>query len=246
VVFRRRPRSRAIRRWFGVPDHPAVGRPSSELGKVRTATDDGRLIHATFLFSFLLCSHRVRRDEHIHTPRIMYLPGTGEAVVVLARPYPPEPTHQKPRKPPASPAIDLGPLPGTNGGTNLQVPGALQHALVSEPRLLQSPTAGPSQSAAHVLEDHRKGPLPQTVPPRKPVPGSKSVGTHYATPWPPDHVPDEAELGRAARGEAQAQWMTLADPELGWANMRAPQDPMRDGDKSDLVRGTGTSALRTP
>ena len=52
-------------------------------------------------------------------------------------------------------------------------------------------------------------PFRQGVPPRKPVAGA-TVGTHYASPWPgPDYEPDEAERARAARGEGQAQWMTV-------------------------------------
>lgn len=77
------------------------------------------------------------------------------------------------------------------------------------------------------------------MPPRKPVPGSKGTGTHYATPWPPDHVPDEAELARARKGESQAQWMTLADAALDLVKTRVPEDSARESEKSDLFRVMG-------
>lgn len=48
-----------------------------------------------------------------------------------------------------------------------------------------------------------------------PASATKQVGTHYASPWPgPDYQPDEAEMERAARGEAQAQWMSLHGMDL--------------------------------
>lgn len=56
-------------------------------------------------------------------------------------------------------------------------------------------------------------PGPSVTP--QPATKQKQVGTHYASPWPgPDYQPDEAELERAARGEAQAQWMSLHGMDL--------------------------------
>jgi hypothetical protein len=97
-----------------------------------------------------------------------------------------------------------------------------------------------------VSESGRRGQSLQVVPPRKPVAGTKSIGTHYATPWPPAHVPDDAELARAARGEAQAQWMTLADSRLGLGDERVKGDPIRDSEKSDLFKGTEYFPSRNP
>lgn len=131
------------------------------------------------------------------TPRIMYLP-TGEPVVVVARPYPPKPT--------APPPVELSRLPSieddTSPPTPTQPPAAAQ---VETPVRSPAVTEHRRMSGLHEpSESFRQG-----MPPRKPVGGSK--GTHYAIPWPgPDYEPDEAERARAARGESQAQWMTLA------------------------------------
>ncbi|OIW29383.1 hypothetical protein CONLIGDRAFT_322879 [Coniochaeta ligniaria NRRL 30616] len=206
------------------------------------------LIHAVF-FCFLLCSRQFRKNRHIPTPRIMYLPDTGEAVVVLSRPYPPEPSHQQPQIPSPLPAVELAPLPVTDGDANLPSPVPLQPTPVAEPRATHSPTAGPPQVPTLALGSGWKGSSLQTMPPRKPLPGPKSTGTHYATPWPPDHVPDEAERARAARGESQAQWMTLAESALELGKQTGNPvtgDPAREGEKSDLFRGTGVSTARKP
>ena len=92
-----------------------------------------------------------------------------------------------------SPVVDEPPeqhdaLP-PHSGTEPQVPPALE----------QSP----------VEAEGRNEPFRQGVPPRKPVPG-KFVGTPYATPWlAPDYEITEEERNRAARGEGQAQWVSL-------------------------------------
>ncbi|KAB5550840.1 hypothetical protein GE09DRAFT_151835 [Coniochaeta sp. 2T2.1] len=200
------------------------------------------LIHAVFFF-FLLCSRQFRSKRHVPTPQIMYLPDTGEPVVVLARPYPPGPSHQQPRKAAATPAVELGPLPADEGDANPPLPITLPPTTVAETQLSQSPIAGPSQRTSLALDTGRKAPSLQAVPPRKPLPGSRSTGTHYATPWPPDHVPDEAELARAARGESQAQWMTLADSSLDLGKTKQTglvDEAAREGEKSDVFRGTLT------
>lgn len=208
------------------------------------STDIGRLIHGIFFF-FLLCSRQFRSGHHIPTPQIMYLPGTGEAVVVLARPYPPEPSHRQQRKPSMSPVVELGPLPATDHGGPLASPFLQLPTAVTERHVPESSIAESFQRASVAHDSHWKGRSLQSVPARKPLPGFQSTGTHYATPWPPDHVPDEAERARAARGEAQAQWMTLTDSTLDFAMQRghiATDHPAREGEKSDIFRRPRVSA----
>ena len=179
----------------------------------------------------------------------MYLPDTGEPVVVLARPYPPCPSHQNPRKASASPAVELAPLPTADVNDSPLPPITLLPTALADTQLSQTPTAGPPQRPSLVLDTGRERHSLQVVPARKPVPGSRSAGTHYATPWPPDHVPDEGELARAARGESQAQWMTLADSSLDFVKTSKTglvDEAAREGEKSDLFRGTGSPTVRKP
>lgn len=207
--------------------------------------DIDRLIHATF-FCFLLCSRRFRNNGHIPSSRIMYLPGTGEAVVVLPRPYPSEPGHQQSRKWSTSPAVELRLLRLSDGGTNLPSPMPLQPTSVAEPRRTLSSATRPCQRSFPGVVAGRSGSSLQTMPPRKPLPGSKSTGTPCATPWPPDHVPDDEELARAERGESQAQGMTLADfaPGLGRQKGNLVVDNRaREGEKTDLFQWTEISTV---
>lgn len=156
--------------------------------------DLDRLFHS-FLFFFYFCARLGHRRKKITTPRIMYLP-TGQAVVVTARPlaiHRANPRHdaeltQLPVPQPATPPYPQAP--------------AASPAPAAQP--YPSPVSSPVDGSSATQEPFRQG-----VPPRKPVAGAP-VGTHYAMPWPgPDYQPDEAEKARAARGEKQAQWMTL-------------------------------------
>jgi hypothetical protein len=167
----------------------------------------------------------------------MYLPDTGEAVVVLARPYPPEPTRrQEQRNPPASCLTEPRPLPSTGGGST-----ELASPMTPRPRPaaaeLRNEALEPRQAEpTHSLyEAGCTQPSLYSMPPRKPVQGSKQAGTHYASPWPPGHVPDEAEIARAARGEAQAHWMTLAGSGLGGGTLKGAEDTARQSEKSDIA-----------
>jgi hypothetical protein len=137
----------------------------------------------------------------------MYL-STGDPVVVFAEPYPREAaSHQQPRESPPVPLADLPRLADNAGGTTLPSPRTDLAISPAETRPLhlpaESPPAATPQRASLTLVSGRTGSYPQGVPTRKPVPASAS--------WPPpEYEPDQAEKERAARGEAQAQWMTLA------------------------------------
>jgi hypothetical protein len=146
-----------------------------------------------FLFLFYWCSglSKVGRKRKGGTqPMIMYLT-SGQPVVVTPAPI----------RPVVPPRVELAQLP-------------TPQVQIHQPP--QPVTAGTSQVSAAavspispVVADGFHEPFRQGVPPRKPVAGT-NVGTHYASPWPAqDYQPDEAEKARAARGERQAQWMTL-------------------------------------
>ncbi|KAK0636080.1 hypothetical protein B0T17DRAFT_67537 [Bombardia bombarda] len=193
------------------------------------------IIHS-FLFFFVVCNRIDKRDKKNTAPRIMYLP-TGEPVVVTTRPVqaatkqtsgvrPVELTRFNTATAIAIPAMTAPPSASASGPARGPAPAVGPHTrptlnvhshssqpsttITAEHQLgaitQQSPTATSPRSLAR---DGYAEPFRQGVPPRKPVAGA-SVGTHYAVPWPgTEYLPDEAERARAARGEAQAQWMTL-------------------------------------
>lgn len=163
--------------------------------------------------------------------------------MVLPRPCVPTPSHQRPSKPSASPVIELDPLPATDGEANLASPLLQPPTSAAAPRLPQSSTPGSPQHVSLTLASHRRRSSLQAIPQRKPVRGSKSMGTQsaYVTPWPgPDYVPDGAERARAARGESQAQRMILGDStvDLGKASPRPVADGSpREGEKYKPLKG---------
>lgn len=164
--------------------------------------------------------------------------------MVLPRPYPSEPSHQQPRNRSTSPVVELRLLRLSDGGTNLPSPMPLQPTSVAEPRRTLSSAARQCQRTFPGVVSGTSGSSLQTMPPRKPLPGSKSRETPYATPWPSDHVPDEGERARAERGESQAQGMTLADFAPGLGRQKGnpvADDWAREGEKTDLFQWTEIS-----
>ena len=169
-----------------------------------------------FLFTCKCLRRKERKDT---TPRVMYLP-TGEPVVVLPRPFTTKPAAEQPavmlsrmrrsmsmpaqgvledEATPASPVADESPEHDALPPHPAPEP---QH-----PRL--EPQVLPPLESSPVEFEGRTEPFRQGVPPRKPVPG-QFVGTPYATPWlAPDYEITEEERNRAARGESQAQWVSL-------------------------------------
>ena len=143
----------------------------------------------------------------------MYLP-TGEPVVVVPRPFPPQPTYQKGKSPESSGRISstaedqspsderpLPQLPNAAGEEDLRAAG---------PSAERSPERQPYEARRYSSSMAPPG----VVPRRKPVP---TRGTPYADPWSapgPDYTPDPEEQARAARGESQAQWMSLDGMEV--------------------------------
>lgn len=160
------------------------------------------------------------------TPRIMYLP-TGQPVVVLSRPFPPLPTHKKhanaehspPRtsttqeKLPTAPPAACQPQPtSTPVGPSPLSPFSPASAAAGRgsaewqyQRLSFEETPPSADGASSSIASSSQAQAPR----RKPVPVR---GTHLRTgddaPG-PDYVPDRAERTRAARGEAQAQWVSM-------------------------------------
>lgn len=155
-----------------------------------------------------------RRGKNV-TPRIMYLP-TGEPVVVVPRPFPPKPTNQPGKSSEQSRRIsstldsqspsEERPLP--------QIPSSSE--TLSEPYRAGGPSTerSPERQPYEARRTSNPGVPPTVMPRRKPVP---TRGTPYANPWSapgPDYVPDPEEQARAARGESQAQWMSLDGMEV--------------------------------
>lgn len=129
-------------------------------------------------------------------PRIMYLP-TGQPVVVVARRPAPPPAAQRPQ--PLLPSASR--TPRTSMGIDLP----------------PSPTTAPNSDVASTITDtvlpsasERAQPPPLIIaarerPRRKPLQERELVSGHADSGPGPDYEPDEAERGRATRGEAQAQ-----------------------------------------
>ncbi|KAK3686093.1 hypothetical protein B0T22DRAFT_241113 [Podospora appendiculata] len=169
------------------------------------------LILHSFQFFLYICRNREKREKKT-TPRIMNLP-TGEVVVVTNRPVDlglkvqqqPADVPRRLQRTAPNPNVKLMLSP------NSRPPPPRIHAITpSAPAAATSPTSAVLPAAQPIAQgDEFDEPFRQGVPPRKPVAGAK-VGTHYAAPWlAPDHQPDEAERARAARGETQAQWVSL-------------------------------------
>jgi len=152
-------------------------------------------IHA-FLFCFYWCSGRSKEKQRkTLQPRIMYLP-TGQPVIVTPTPVDVKRALSMP------PPIELVQLETPQA--QIDRPSHPARAATSNLPTAISP-ASPAGGTGDGFQEHFR----QGVPPRKPVAGP-SVGTHYASAWPgQDYQPDAAERARAARGEVQAQWMTL-------------------------------------
>ncbi|KAK3328539.1 hypothetical protein B0T19DRAFT_424872 [Cercophora scortea] len=196
------------------------------------------ILHSSLVLQYM-CRNRIKRGKKRTTPRIMYLP-TGEAVVVTNRPVDlglkvqqqPADVPRRLQRTAPNPNVRLmlnsfQPPPPRISTQSAPCPGAAasQPTLAISPTVARAPITAPMLSPAaqstipvpvHVAQgDEFDEPFRQGVPPRKPVAGAK-VGTHYAAPWPgPDHRPNEAERARAARGEAQAQWVSLHGMHLG-------------------------------
>ncbi|KAK1756971.1 hypothetical protein QBC47DRAFT_173955 [Echria macrotheca] len=150
------------------------------------------LIHSVLLLLYFRT--RRGREKYNTTPRVMYLP-TGQAVVVTSQPL----AIHRANSPQDT---ELAQLPKAQPGAR---PLYVEEAAPSSQNHPTSPSSpSPGHNNYAISEPFRQG-----VPPRKPVAGALA-GTHYAMPWPgPEYQPDEAERIRAARGEKQAQWMTL-------------------------------------
>ena len=170
------------------------------------------------------------RPEKLATPRIVYLPSGKPVVVIppktprgrLARALDRQVPIELSRLPLVVPPDKTVPISSAEAGPSYYSQPRELLVLHPQPAEQQVSTTRRSPSPPSDLispvtvevatpGDEYTGPFRQGVPPRKPHAGAK-VGTPYAMPWPgPDYQPDEAERARAARGEAQAQWMSVYD-----------------------------------
>ncbi|KAF6806328.1 hypothetical protein CSOJ01_08904 [Colletotrichum sojae] len=178
-----------------------------------------------FCLFFRACIER-RREIRRRRPRVMYIPETGQTVYVVAKPFPKLPTwqstqtHSFPRSPQSPRQLPPHPL-------RLEIP--------KSPDFFPSspPSSPPAQMGRQVAD------LPSAVSAaagirRKPVPGlPPNLGRgdrdrHLRPnmrPPPDDYVPDEAELERMRRGDAQPQLIMPGDVDLKFATSATGMTP---------------------
>ncbi|KAK4211202.1 hypothetical protein QBC37DRAFT_427321 [Rhypophila decipiens] len=189
-------------------------------------------IHICLFFSYFNDVRPSRRSNEMHMPRIMVLP-SGAAVMVATRSIP---RNQAGSRPPPVEMNVLGPGSAPSSTNQAGRQQSMDSSRMAQPTILAisriapvintgSPNTTPLTRPAPVFEG--TWPLRQAVPRRKPVAtqaiitGSAQTASpiqpqtmiiqarnqHGIPPPGSDYQPDEAELQRAARGEAQAQWI---------------------------------------
>lgn len=135
----------------------------------------------------------------------------------MPRPFPPQPTNQRGGKPGEQQGRRLSSTLGSPSPSDERslppVPSSSE--TVSEPfRGAADNERSPERQPYEARRVSNPTVPPTAMPRRKPVP---TRGTPYAVPWSapgPDYVPDPEEQARAARGESQAQWMSLDGMEV--------------------------------
>lgn len=193
---------------------------------------NNRLLHSFLFFSCFKCTRPSTRSRHIRQPRLLVIP-SGAAVMVTSRPLPEGPAVARPSpvemgrlRPRAarSRASNSDRDQSIDSGRMLQPQGAAispsPPLIASESRAIINPvTANPVFESPRVARQDipRRRPVatnasvavPPAIPSMAPSPGTVlTVETRNLAPPPgPDYQPDDGELQRAARGEAQAQWV---------------------------------------
>lgn len=199
----------------------------------RLTRGNHRIIHSFLFFSYFTRvnksgpsfneNRRLRRPRENHKPRLVALPsGTAMMVTPHNQPMPPAFARTSPVE-----MSRMGPRIATSGTNE-----SIRNQRTGLGRIPGSGIPAMSQSAPLVATEAPTTTGPgsrpkQDIPRRRPVASSSlvpapadtisaipsmggvsHVETKYNTPPPgPDYQPDEAELQRAARGEAQAQWV---------------------------------------
>ncbi|KAM7203102.1 hypothetical protein V8F33_002450 [Rhypophila sp. PSN 637] len=210
-------------------------------------------IHICLFFSYFNDVRPSRRANEMHMPRIMVLP-SGAAVMVAPRSIP---RNQAGSRPPPIEMNALGPGSAPSSTNQAGRQQSMDSSRMARPTIIAISRTAPVISTASPSTTPliRPGPvfegtLPplQALPQRKPIaaPAIITGSAQTASPSQPqtmviqarnqhgipppgsDYQPDEAELQRAARGEAQAQWI----PHHLVALQRADNRPETSGDGS--------------
>ncbi|KAK3936629.1 hypothetical protein QBC46DRAFT_452570 [Diplogelasinospora grovesii] len=176
----------------GITEYGPYGKHSVAAKEIAaTCLMIGLMVIQSFFIFFFVCHTIEKREKRRTTPRIMYRP-TREPVVGTANPAPPTPTTNQQL---------------AQQNTQRPVPEATNRSAQTS-ATEETARQGIPHSPTYYGEPSQLPGMPR----RKPAPPRANVGsadTHYATPSPENHTPDEAESSRAARGEDQARWMTL-------------------------------------
>lgn len=129
------------------------------------------------------------------TPRVMYLPSGQPVVVVERRPVPPPPSKAR-QKPLSISTSSIPPSSSQRERPSLEIRTDTEIEVIS-------PTSSHGPPISPVVDTER--------PRIKPAMASGALQESSEVAPGPDYQPDEAERERAARGEAQAQWMMMGE-----------------------------------
>ncbi|KAL3292555.1 hypothetical protein RB213_014204 [Colletotrichum asianum] len=156
-------------------------------------------------------SREIRRRR----PRVMYIPETGQTVYVVAKPFPKLPTWQS-QNSARAPSFPRSPQPSSPLGATEPV--AAFPDFTESPRPETSPPPLPERPGhQHALPSAIKRKPVRGLPPRT-TPGDRDRHLRPSMrPPPDDYVPDEAELERMRRGDAQPQLILPGDVDLKFA-----------------------------
>ncbi|KAK2760553.1 hypothetical protein CKAH01_05239 [Colletotrichum kahawae] len=158
-------------------------------------------------------SREIRRRR----PRVMYIPETGQTVYVVAKPFPKLPTWQS-QNSARAPSFPRSPVqPSSPLGTTEPVTSTFPD-FTESPRPDTPPPPLPERPGhQHALPSAIKRKPVRGLPPRT-TPGDRDRHLRPSMrPPPDDYVPDEAELERMRRGDAQPQLILPGDVDLKFA-----------------------------
>ncbi|TDZ21596.1 hypothetical protein Cob_v005457 [Colletotrichum orbiculare MAFF 240422] len=174
-------------------------------------------------FLFVRACIERRREIRRRRPRVMYIPETGQTVYVVARAFPKLPTLRSQRTQ-SFPRSTQSPTSGKE----------------SHPLRNEGPKSPDQLFHTHIYDDDETPPpLPdrptgQAAIRRKPIPGLPpniapgDLERHMRPsmrPPPDDYEPDEAELERMRRGDAQPQLIQPGDVDLKFATSATGMTP---------------------
>ncbi|KAF9871801.1 hypothetical protein CkaCkLH20_10735 [Colletotrichum karsti] len=197
-----------------------------------------------------------RREIRRRRPRIMYIPETGQTVYVVAKPFPKQPTwkSQQSGRAPSFPRSQSNENPRQIPQLRVDVPASSPQLffqpeeetpppLPDRPAKEETPPPLPDRpSAAAPLAWIKRKPV-RGVPPNIPPGDHERYMKPSMRPPPDDYVPDEAELERMRRGDAQPQLILPGDVDLKFATSITGMTPAdadsREG-KFRMVRHAGT------